>query len=569
MVELTNVAAKIADYKCFGADAYGFDCILPINLIIGRNNSGKSALLDLIDFLTAPRNLDQLGHQGKKPKVILSSPLIASELQQAFSESTSGGRIPGANHWQYGKQWIGKPFSWIVADGGQLGYHSSEPAFDLNIVGDSPNILARVKGNPFSQLRFKRLDADRNIVPESDSGDRIVKSSGAGATNLVQNFINKVDLPRSLVENTLLRELNAIFEPDGTFTDIVVEQDGNGIWEIRIAEEHKGHVPLSHTGSGIKTILLVLIFLHLVPRIEGRALVDYVFGFEELENNLHPALQRRLLGYLRRIATKEGCRFFLTTHSNVAIDMFAHDREAQVLHVTHDRKSASLKNVVTYVDNRGILDDLDVRASDLLQANGIIWLEGPSDRLYFNRWMELLSQGAIKEGAHYQCVFYGGRLLAHLSAADPTVDADEVVRILRVNRNAILIVDSDRTTVDQEINSTKQRLLREIEALDGIAWLTAGREIENYIPDSVIFGLYPEANLSTRTPYSDFVETLEGIELNEGKRFAKNKVLFAEKILPLLSLDNLQPVLDWKDKASQILDRINTWNGMIQSLEPQ
>ena len=74
MVELTNVAAKIADYKCFGADAYGFDRILPVNLIIGRNNSGKSALLDLIDFLTAPRNLDQLGHQGKKPKVILSSP---------------------------------------------------------------------------------------------------------------------------------------------------------------------------------------------------------------------------------------------------------------------------------------------------------------------------------------------------------------------------------------------------------------------------------------------------------------------------------------------------------------
>jgi putative ATP-dependent endonuclease of OLD family len=196
----------------------------------------------------------------------------------------------------------------------------------------------------------------------------------------------------------------------------------------------------------------------------------------------------------------------------VAIDLFAHDTEGQVLHVTHDRTCAALKRVVTYVDNRGILDDLDIRASDFLQANGIVWLEGPSDRLYFNRWMELISNGAIREGAHYQCVFYGGRLLAHLSASDPTVDVDDVVRILRVNRNAILIVDSDKATSKQQINSTKQRLLDEIKALDGVAWLTAGREVENYIPDSVIAALYPKADLTDRTGYSDFVDTLEAIK---------------------------------------------------------
>jgi putative ATP-dependent endonuclease of the OLD family len=44
--------------------------------------------------------------------------------------------------------------------------------------------------------------------------------------------------------------------------------------------------------------------------------------------------------------------------------LFAHDTEGQVLHVTHDRTCAALKRVVTYVDNRGILDDLDIRASD-------------------------------------------------------------------------------------------------------------------------------------------------------------------------------------------------------------
>jgi putative ATP-dependent endonuclease of the OLD family len=169
MVELANVSAKIADYKCFGADAYGFDRILPINLIIGRNNSGKSALLDLIDFLCAPKNLDRLGHQRRKPKAILSGALTDVELQQVFSPNTSGGRIQAPNHWEYGRQWIGKDFSWVVTEGGQCAYHSSDPLFDRDIVADYPDLLARVRGNPFSQLIFKRLDAERSVAPEPDS----------------------------------------------------------------------------------------------------------------------------------------------------------------------------------------------------------------------------------------------------------------------------------------------------------------------------------------------------------------------------------------------------------------
>ena len=45
-------------------------------------------------------------------------------------------------------------------------------------------------------------------------------------------------------------------------------------------------IALSHVGSGIKTILLVLGFIHLLPVVEQRKLDTYLFGFEELENNL-------------------------------------------------------------------------------------------------------------------------------------------------------------------------------------------------------------------------------------------------------------------------------------------
>jgi putative ATP-dependent endonuclease of OLD family len=275
-------------------------------------------------------------------------------------------------------------------------------------------------------------------------------------TRTIEHFINKNWLPRDLVERKMLLDLNTIFQPDGAFTRILVRQPQNGFWEVYLEESGKGLIPVSQSGSGVKTVLLVLVFVHLVPHVEKRKLEQYLFGFEELENNLHPALQRRLLLYLNNVAAEHKCKFFLTTHSNVAIDLFANSDNAQVIHVTHNGEKARVRRVSSYGDSRGVLDDLDIRASDLLQANGIVWVEGPSDRLYFNRWIELWSNGELRENAHYQCVYYGGSLLAHLSVEDPEIDVDDLVKVLRVNRNAILILDSDRKRETDQLNPTKK-----------------------------------------------------------------------------------------------------------------
>jgi AAA15 family ATPase/GTPase len=49
-----QLAIKVKKYKCFDEEA-GFDVIRRVNLIIGRNNSGKSSLLDLIDAVTSEK----------------------------------------------------------------------------------------------------------------------------------------------------------------------------------------------------------------------------------------------------------------------------------------------------------------------------------------------------------------------------------------------------------------------------------------------------------------------------------------------------------------------------------
>ena len=43
-----NIVFKFKNYKCFKDEFAGFDKIMPINVIIGKNNSGKSSLTDIL-----------------------------------------------------------------------------------------------------------------------------------------------------------------------------------------------------------------------------------------------------------------------------------------------------------------------------------------------------------------------------------------------------------------------------------------------------------------------------------------------------------------------------------------
>ena len=209
-----------------------------------------------------------------------------------------------------------------------------------------------------------------------------------------------------------------------------------------------------------------------------KSIEQFVFAFEELENNLHPAMQRKLMLFIRAFVIKNKCTVFITTHSNVVIDLFSKDEEAQIIHVYQKEGISYTKTAIDYHAQKEILDDLDFRASDLLQSNCVIWVEGPSDKIYIDKWIEIVSMGDIEEGIHYQCVFYGGRLLSHLT----TEDENQLIKILMVNKNSIIVIDSDIKKLGSDyLNSTKERIIEEFEEANLIAWVTKGREIENYL----------------------------------------------------------------------------------------
>jgi hypothetical protein len=49
-----------------------------------------------------------------------------------------------------------------------------------------------------------------------------------------------------------------------------------------------------------------------------------------------------------------------------------------------------------------------------------------------------------------------------------------------------MICDSDKTSPDDPLDPSKMRLKAECERVGGYCWVTDGREIENYLPDTVL-----------------------------------------------------------------------------------
>lgn len=552
--------------KSFNSDYQGFDEILNINLIVGRNNSGKSSLIDLIEHAVRGDMIFPENHWHNRTAArIITQTNFCAEDAAFFPSNHSGGYIYG-NHRDYGEAHIGSKIVTAVTGnrkGTLLSCDSKVAPALIDVLDYRSRIECSPNRNPLNGLRFHRLAAERNVLPEVDHPAIAIQSTGEGATNMIQHFINKSHLPSHLVERTLLNALNEIFAPDAVFTDIVCQHHSDNRWEIYLEEQHKGRIALSQSGSGLKTTILVLCQIHLLPTVLNTSLESFVFAFEELENNLHPALQRRLLNYIANRSIEHDFPVFLTTHSSVAIDMFSKRDDAQIIHITHNGKTALAKRVTTYVESRGILDDLDLRASDLLQANGIVWVEGPSDRIYLNKWIELLSGGRLKEGVHYQCIFYGGRLLSHLSAHSLDGEADGIP-LLTVNRNAAILIDSDKRNVSDDINETKKRILREFRDVTGLTWVTSGREVENYIPDTVLQKWLP-TNVpfrSQKNKYSSFFEHLNRIQSGLGDKYEGKKPLLAEQMAKLTRIDDLKNHVELYEKISDLCIAIYQWNKM-------
>ena len=578
-------------HSCFKNDWAGFDEIKPINVIIGRNNSGKSHLLDLVEALCDGKLFD--GEWEYR----FGGMLEEEPLKEIFSEWEWKKEVFGGNiiH-DRGRHLVGKTVTWEVttnsentsqrdisnvklSDDVSSAYpfepHDSHAKHLIDAkISTIKELLDKVIVTyPLDGMAFRRLLADRDIKTELPDTKLALSSDGAGATNIIRRFITSEKLPRGVIQDELLAALNSIFGSDGQFSEIQVqvhdEAQEDAIkdhWEVYLGEDTKGLIPLSKSGSGLKTVFLVLLNLLVVPKVEKKEKSQFTFAFEELENNLHPALLRRLFQYLEDYAVNEKATIFLTTHSSIALDLFGVSEHAQIIHVSHDGESARTTTVPTHSNLIRIVSELGARPSDLLQANGLIWVEGPSDRIYLNRWIELYSDGLLREGRDYQCVFYGGALLAQVQFASPEDEAAKLANLFQINHNLIVVCDGDRTTKGSRLKVRVKRIREEVEKIDGAyIWITDAKEIENYLSGSVLEkvpdSVFKKAPDLSSLPDPEKYESWSSYTEKNIKGKTVDKVPLAISSTQYMTKEVMAKRFDWKKQMRQIVERIDSWNG--------
>lgn len=531
-------------------------------LIIGRNNCGKSSIIDVIEAFMLLRRRVELssGVQGLCASFILDQDTVAHGFPKGAHHSLIGDME------SFGKQFIGEKFT-VDCTGKSYKAAEKQEDFSLSYNGrakvarDSWDTISRVIENRMVDVRFRRVNADRDVVPEFESDLEAVSYNGNGATNLVRKYINNGSLDESIVEERILDELNTIMQQDACFTNIRIQQvksdgDEKYKWEIFL-EEDNHRFALSKSGSGLKTILLLLINLYLIPMTNEYVDKEIVFAFEEIENNLHPALQRRVFQYLYNYAVGHNAKIFITSHSHVAINTFFDKEHASICHITKDKNKSSIQMVSGGKDAASILDDLDVKASDLFQANGIIWVEGPSDRVYILQWLKAFTDCELIEGLHFQFMYYGGRLLSHYELEDDSEKTEGLINILTTNRNAAIIIDSDKRSLRARINQTKRRVRDEFNRQGYYCWITKGKEIENYVAAEAVNQTYG-CNLKQIEQYEVFPEYI----VKYDKSFSAHKVDAARKMCEHITEENSESILDLQDSIITLYNEIKKWNNL-------
>lgn len=554
---LKNIGVK--NYRSFDLNGVFLDNLSKINVLVGKNNSGKSNFLRFLKLISENiNNIYKLGNLSYIDTHV-SGEVVSIGFSFSHAELDFPHRI---NDTQFDTSKLtdslSDPFKvWLPSNKDRvssdilpqelqslnitqlMSFKKESGTFSteriLNDLADliDQNFSARIKTLKdliyIPDFRIINPSQSHNSGNSKINGSNIIEElhqmqhPNPGEDYKRENFDKLERLVKSLLNTNDLQ--------------LEISHDKKSI----LIKMHGKRLPLENYGSGIYQIILLC----------GALLAndDKVICMEEPESHLHPELQRKFFDF---ISNETENIYFITTHSNTLLN---YSSNISIYHIEHDKNKSHISKIENSKAAYNLLDDMGYKASDLIQANGIIWVEGPSDRNYLLKWLSLID-GTLKEGLHFSIMFYGGKNLANVSFIGSIDDENkdamiDIIPLLKINRHAFVVIDSDKLGPKTEINDTKKRIQAEIG--EDRCWITTEKEIENYISANVIRRWLTKLDKYNGTTINDslplFGDIVKSADPKNRLNYNLKKTLFSKQISDEFHLEDLET------KAAKSLDQ--------------
>ena len=249
-LDFPNMTIHCENYRCFRDGIHGICGVKPLNLIIGRNNSGKSAFADAIECVFSSQKV--LIDETKNPTVYVGRRNSEEELANYLAcregndiASYLAGRCATETP-VYEKKFSasnssGADFRWV----GFMSADAVSEEKNIEVAGEV-NEAARLQelrdlGSPAdfkSKFVVHRLMAERTIKTEaggSVSGNLRCPKIGSDGTGVTSAFHFIDQSPNTAMSGKLsqeiLMDLNSVFAPEYKFASISTKSPaGSGGW---------------------------------------------------------------------------------------------------------------------------------------------------------------------------------------------------------------------------------------------------------------------------------------------------------------------------------------------------
>lgn len=309
-----------------------------LNIFVGENGSGKTALLDafslpLLEYKTDNFSIDDFNDPDKKViiNIYSESSFDVDGTMPRGSFKAKGFNFEAGVRSRGNKAYLS---SIVVSDQKFIKVNPAKPA------DNSPDLRVAVN-NPFKGKRFSENDIlflDKNRLFQTRSGsfnstrfDRLMEDFSYQyiKNSEVENLNDDLDekIKKDKVENEFLSKAIEEFEKisgNKVSLDFLnnFEPFKNAFFTSK--KDNNQQIPLNNLGSGYEMIFSLVYSFHLAQQ-SGKQLIVLI---DEPELHLHPRLQEKFVEFLLRFS--KDSQIILTSHSPLLVKQLSFNENVKI-----------------------------------------------------------------------------------------------------------------------------------------------------------------------------------------------------------------------------------------------